>query len=256
MAEWRGHMLHAASQFVHNHGGGGGASASIAQEVVDAAKNIITGAGDGSESGTGTSTTGSTQQSFSIKHILEALIEPIVITTILVINALVGGYQSLNASKGISALKQMQAQKAVIRINAGGGSTGSDGANPATNVEEVEVDASSLVPGDVVLLTVGPKIPADVRLVSVATSTVTVDEVCLTGESDSVTKMPYRGEEKDLALIDDIEVSTGSGSAMGAHATGMLYGVTVITAGKGVGVVVRTRMDTEMGRYDVVGYAP
>ena len=59
----------------------------------------------------------------------------------------------------------------------------------------------------------GQKIPADIRLVSVATSTVTVDEACLTGESVSVAKMPYQGVEKDLA---------GSGFTMGAHATGML----------------------------------
>ncbi|EED93720.1 calcium transporting ATPase [Thalassiosira pseudonana CCMP1335] len=146
-----------------------------------------------------------------------ALVEPIVITTILIINALVGGYQSLNASKGISALKQMQAQK-------------------ASAIDEVEVDASSLVPGDVVILTVGQKIPADIRLMSVSTSTFTVDEACLTGESDSVPKIPYKGD-----VQNDEEHN-------GHHANGMLYGGTVITAGKGVGVVVRTGMDTEMGK--------
>ena len=82
---------------------------------------------------------------FSIKHIVEALVEPIVITTILVINALVGGYQSLNASKGISALKSMQAQKAIVKLNSGGDSL----SNAAG--EEVEVDSASLVPGDVVV---------------------------------------------------------------------------------------------------------
>lgn len=179
---------------------------------------------------------------FSIRHILEALIEPIVITTILIINALVGGYQSLNASKGISALTQMQAQKAVVKLNSG------ESDNSIAGVEEIEVDSHSLVPGDVVVLTVGQKIPADIRLVSVSTSSFTVDEACLTGESDSVAKMPYRGDSSNAENLD-----RGVGS-MGAHSKGMLYGGTVITAGKGVGVVVRTGMDTEMGKVRLYFY--
>ncbi len=173
---------------------------------------------------------------FGIRHFLEALIEPIVITTILIINALVGGYQSLNASKGISALTQMQAQKAVVKIYSG------DSNISIASVDEVEVDSRTLVPGDVVVLTVGQKIPADIRLVSVSTSSFTVDEACLTGESDSVAKVPYRGD-----ALNDESPERGAGS-MGAHSKGMLYGGTVITAGKGVGVVVRTGMDTEMGK--------
>ena len=188
--------------------------------------------------------------SFGMKQIIEALIEPIIISTILVINALVGGYQSLNASKGISALKQMQAQKAVVRIyNNNSGQSSLPGA-----MEEVEVDASSLVPGDIVVLSVGQKIPADVRLISVSTSTFTVDEACLTGESDSVPKIPYKGdviegdEEHSGHVIDDLDEIQENVGSMGKHANGMLYSGTVITAGKGVGVVVRTGMSTEMGK--------
>jgi len=192
---------------------------SIAEEVVKEAKNILTGKMESKE-----------QNDFGMKDLLEALVEPIVITTILVINALVGGYQSLNASKAISALKEMQASKAVVRICRGG-----------NNVDEVELDASSLVPGDIVLLSVGQKIPADIRLISVSTSSFTVDEACLTGESDSVSKLPYKGDIKDDGVQND-------GGAMGTHSRGMLYGGTVITAGKGLGVVVRTGMDTEMGK--------
>jgi Ca2+-transporting ATPase len=209
------------------HNGDGGSShsssptksSSIAEEVVKEAKNILMGKTESKE-----------LNDFGIKDLLEALVEPIVITTILVINALVGGYQSLNASKGISALKEMQASKAVVRVCRGG-----------NDVDEVELDASSLVPGDIVLLSVGQKIPADIRLISVSTSSFTVDEACLTGESDSVSKMPYKGDIKD----DDVQKD---GGAMGANSKGMLYGGTVITAGKGLGVVVRTGMDTEMGK--------
>jgi len=240
MSEWGSHLIHMILKFVH-HGDDIHASASsspaastkIAEQVVNEAKNIITGA-PAEEA----STTTATPIPFSFAHILEALVEPIVITTILVINALVGGYQSLNASKGISALKSMQAQKAIVKLNSGG-----DSLSNAAVIEE-EVDAASLVPGDVVILTVGQKVPADIRLVSVSTSTFTVDEACLTGESDSVAKMPYRGDSSNN--IDSQK--QGGGSTMGVHATGMLYGGTVITSGKGVGVVVRTAMDTEMGK--------
>ena len=66
-------------------------------------------------------------------------------------------------------------------------------------------------------------------------------------------KIPYKGdvqndEEHNGHVMDDLnEIQEGVGS-MGKHANGMLYGGTVITAGKGVGVVVRTGMDTEMGK--------
>jgi len=220
----------------------------IADEVVKEAKAMLLG-NDGSES--------AASVEFGLKQLLEALVEPIVISTILVINALVGGYQSLNASKGISALKQMQAQKAVIRVfnndsskNCGPGESGRE----HEVSEEIEVDASTLVPGDVVVLRVGQKVPADIRLVSVSTSTFTVDEACLTGESDSVSKTPYKGdvfssndEHKDHIIDDLNEIQEDAGS-MGKHANGMLYGGTVITSGKGVGVVVRTGMSTEMGK--------
>ncbi|KAL9183678.1 hypothetical protein ACHAXT_004534 [Thalassiosira profunda] len=228
MGEWGAQFLQPFLQMLHrggkSHSSSPATSTTIAEGVVNEASQLLSNV-----------ETAASSHSLSFKHILEKLVEPIVITTILVLNALVGGYQSLDASKGISALKQMQAQKAVVRINGGGGSLSS------AAVEDVEVDSSSLVPGDVVILTVGQKIPADIRLISVSTSTFTVDEACLTGESDSVAKTPHRGD----AAIDDTEDGAGS---MGAHASGMLYGGTVITAGKGVGVVVRTGMDTEMGK--------
>ena len=64
----------------------------------------------------------------------------------------------------------------------------------------------------------------------------------LTGESDSVPKKPYRGDSPTDKSSQEDE------GTMGKHSSGMLYGGTVITAGKGVGVIVRTGMDTEMGK--------
>ena len=142
MGEWGSQLLQTVLNFVH-HGDESHASLSptvstvIAQQVVNEAKTVITGEPVDEAI--------ANVHPFSIKHIVEALVEPIVITTILVINALVGGYQSLNASKGISALKSMQAQKAIVKLNSGGDSL----SNAAG--EEVEVDSASLVPGDVVV---------------------------------------------------------------------------------------------------------
>lgn len=224
-------------------------STSIASEVVEEAKvRLMRSAADTASSTVGTTAkvASDTVHDFGWKHILEALVEPIIISTILVINALVGGYQSLNASKGISALKAMQASKAVLRLHINDNDTAEE-----AKVQEVEVDASSLVPGDIVILSVGQKVPADIRLFSVSTSTFTVDEASLTGESDSVPKTPYIGEDIEDNhghVMDDLdEIQEGAGS-MGKHANGMLYSGTVITAGKGVGVVVRTGMSTEMGK--------
>lgn len=237
MGEWASRLLRMILQVFHlreeaNSSSPPLESIKIAEQVLTEAKSAIIGA---------SAEATIEARHFSIGHIIEALVEPIVISTILVINALVGGYQSLNASKGISALKQMQAQKAVVKING-------DGDNLSTAaVEEVEVESSSLVPGDVVVLSVGQKIPADIRLVSVSTSTFTVDEACLTGESDSVMKMPYKGDSSSANSQKGVGVG-----AMGAHANGMLYSGTVITAGKGVGVVVRTGMDTEMGKVSLL----
>jgi hypothetical protein len=261
MGEWGVHLIQPLVRRMTGKGSGDAESAPptssatwIASQVVQEAKNRLTVSGEGANVEGVSQSDGAHDVVFGVKHILEALVEPIVITTILIINALVGGYQSLNASKGISALKQMQAQKAVIRMHQEKRIISEDGiASVESAIDEVEVDASSLVPGDVVILTVGQKIPADIRLMSVSTSTFTVDEACLTGESDSVPKIPYKGdvqndEEHNGHVMDDLnEIQEGVGS-MGKHANGMLYGGTVITAGKGVGVVVRTGMDTEMGK--------
>eukprot|EP00956_Cyclotella_meneghiniana_P042909 scaffold249350_cov82-Cyclotella_meneghiniana.AAC.1 len=275
MAFWRKIMMTSSSSFASLKDDVKESKESIVQAVVEEAKARILGEDTASSASSTVSSnmnsipvTTNTQTTFGWTHILEAMVEPIVISTILVINALVGGYQSLNASKGISALKKMQANKAVLRLYNTQQSSSSNNNNnnqdtttnseSSVSMEEVEVDAATLVPGDIVVLSVGQKIPADIRLISISTSTFTVDEASLTGESDSVQKIPYIGdivldEEKDHGqhtghVIDDLdEIQEGVGS-MGKHANGMLYSGTVITAGKGVGVVVRTAMSTEMGK--------
>ena len=61
----------------------------------------------------------------------------------------------------------------------------------AAAVEEAEVNASSLITGDILLLTIGQKVPADIQIVSISTSTFAVDEASLTGESENIAETSY-----------------------------------------------------------------
>eukprot|EP00956_Cyclotella_meneghiniana_P022386 scaffold42358_cov25-Cyclotella_meneghiniana.AAC.1 len=124
LAFWRKIMMTSSSSFASLKDDVQESKESIVEAVVEEAKARILGE-DTTAASSSSSTVSSNMNSipdttntqtttFGWTHILEALVEPIVISTILVINALVGGYQSLNASKGISALKKMQANKAVL----------------------------------------------------------------------------------------------------------------------------------------------
>ena len=95
-----------------------------------------------------------------------------------------------------------------------------------------ETDSESLVPGDVVLLDAGRFIPCDLRLIESAN--LRVDESALTGESVPV--------DKDAELVlSDTSVPLGD-------RRNMAYSSTLVTSGRGRGVVVATGMDTEIGR--------
>lgn len=136
------------------------------------------------------------------------------ILLIVLCNAVISMVQESSAEKALSALKAMSAPKArVVR----GGRT-------------VEVEATELVPGDIVLLTAGNLVPADGRLVEAAS--LRVDESALTGESVSVEKRPADSLPEQLPL---------------AERYNMLYASTSVTAGKGTLLVTATGMDTEVG---------
>jgi P-type Ca2+ transporter type 2C len=96
--------------------------------------------------------------------------------------------------------------------------------------------AANLVPGDVLQIKVGDKIPADARLLSIQSSTVAVDQGSLTGESEAVHKLPGDAGTvggKNLAVQDQ---------------RGMLFAGTMVTRGSGQAIVVQTGMDTQFGR--------
>ncbi|KAK1324466.1 Calcium-transporting ATPase, endoplasmic reticulum-type [Acorus calamus] len=105
----------------------------------------------------------------------EAYVEPFVILSILVLNAVVGLWQESNAERALEALKEMQCECAkVLR----------DG------YYMPDLPARELVPGDIVELRVGDKVPADMRIAVLKTSTLRVEQSSLTGESMPVMKSP------------------------------------------------------------------
>jgi len=138
-----------------------------------------------------------------------------VILLVVVFNAVLGFYQEHRAEKSLAALKQMLALKArVLR----------DG-------HKLEIAAEELIPGELVLLEAGDKVPADGRLIEA--HSLEIDESALTGESHAVGKHPD-------ALAD--------GAAPLAERTNMAFMNTVVTRGRAAMLVTATGMHTEMGR--------
>ena len=136
------------------------------------------------------------------------------ISLVLVINAIIGGTQELQAERSSRALQQMlRTTGTVIR----------DG-------ETVDIDGEGLVPGDVVLLESGDRVPADIRLTS--GTGLEIDESTLTGESATILKDPdWRGEE--TAPLGD------------RH--NMVFAGTTVSRGRGRGLVVETGSETVIG---------
>lgn len=103
----------------------------------------------------------------------ESYVEPFVIVLILILNAIVGVWQEGNAEKALEALKDMQCDSAkVLR----------DG------YLVPDLPARELIPGDIVELRVGDKVPADMRVAGLKTSTLRVEQSSLTGEAMPVMK--------------------------------------------------------------------
>ncbi len=141
--------------------------------------------------------------------------EPALILLIVVLNAAMGVAQESKAEKALDALKNMSAPHA--RVVRGG--------------EEKVIDASCLVPGDIIKLEAGDFVPADARLIKSAS--LKSEESALTGES-----VP---SEKDA----DAEVK--SGAPLGDRAN-MVFSGCSITYGTATAIVTATGMDTEMGK--------
>ncbi|KAK9145718.1 hypothetical protein Sjap_005621 [Stephania japonica] len=148
----------------------------------------------------------------------EAYVEPFVIVLILVLNAIVGVWQETNAEKALEALKEMQSESAkVLR----------DG------YFAPDLPARELVPGDIVELHVGDKVPADMRIASLKTSTLRVEQSSLTGEAMPVIKTT------SPVFMDDCELQAKEC---------MVFAGTTIVNGSCKCIVVSTGMQTEIGK--------
>jgi magnesium-transporting ATPase (P-type) len=143
-----------------------------------------------------------------------------VIVAVVLVNAVVGFVQEGKAEQAMAALQGMLAANA--RVLRGG--------------QRLSVALASLVPGDVVLLEAGDRVPADLRLLRARG--LLIDEAILTGESVASSKSDAVVEA--LAPLGD--------------RTGMAYSGTLVAAGQGLGLVVATGRHTEIGRIsDLLG---
>jgi len=150
-----------------------------------------------------------------ISGVIGDLADTIVILVIVVLNALLGFFQEYRAEKAMQALKQMAIAQTRVYRNG----------KPAT------VQATELVPGDLVMLEAGNVVPADLRVVE--SINLKIEEAALTGESHAVEKISEEMNGQELSIGDR---------------KNMAYKGTIVAYGRGLGIVTATGMKTELGR--------
>lgn len=138
------------------------------------------------------------------------------ILTILILNAVVGVTQESSAEKAIAALQEYSANEAKV----------------VRNGKVQKIKAEELVPGDIVNVAVGDRIPADCRLLSIQSNSFAVDQAILTGESESVSK--------DSKPIKDAQ-------AVKQDQVNMLFSGTTVVTGHATAIVVLTGSSTAIG---------
>lgn len=141
--------------------------------------------------------------------------EAIIILLVIMLNAVIGVAQEAKAEKALDALKKLSTPKALI----------------VRDGSIIEIQSEHVVPGDVVVIDAGRYIPADLRLVESAN--LKIEESALTGESVPSDKSSDIINEKDVPLGDQ---------------KNMAFSSTLATYGRGVGIVVSTGMDTQIGK--------
>ncbi|XP_028843194.1 sarcoplasmic/endoplasmic reticulum calcium ATPase 1 isoform X2 [Denticeps clupeoides] len=148
-----------------------------------------------------------------------AFVEPFVILLILIANAVVGVWQERNAESAIEALKEYEPEMGKVYRS------------DRKSVQRIK--AREIVPGDIVEVSVGDKVPADIRITAIRSTTLRVDQSILTGESVSVIKHTE---------------SVPDPRAVNQDKKNMLFSGTNIAAGKAIGVAVATGVSTEIGK--------
>lgn len=148
---------------------------------------------------------------------ITAFVEPLVIFLILIVNAIVGVWQENNAEKALEALKEIQSEHAtVVR----------DGRKISS------LPAKELIPGDIVELRVGDKVPADMRVLSLISSTIRLEQGSLTGESEAVSKTTK-------AVAENVDIQ-------GKKC--MVFAGTTVVNGNCICLVTDIGMNTEIGK--------
>lgn len=141
--------------------------------------------------------------------------DAIIIGLVVIINAFIGYYQEANASDALEKIKEMLATEATVYR---------DGTR-------MDIPTEELVAGDVVFLEAGDSVPADLRIVDA--DNLRIQEASLTGEADSIEKTA-----EDL-LNDEVPL---------AEQVNKAFASTSVTNGSGLGVVIATAADTEIGK--------
>lgn len=152
----------------------------------------------------------------TITLLIGEYVDTIIILIVVVLNAAIGVFQENKAEKAIEALQNMTTPHSLVRR---------DG-------EVKEINSEDVVPGDIVILDAGRYVPADLRLIESAN--LQIEESALTGESVPSDKNADHIHEDPKTTIGD--------------RTNMAFMSTLVTYGRGEGVVVATAMETEMGK--------
>ena len=145
----------------------------------------------------------------------EGITDTIIILIVVLVNAIIGVTQEAKAEKSLEALQKLTAHASKV----------------VRNGQVVVIPAKELVPGDIVVLDTGDYIPADLRIIEAVN--LKSQEASLTGESVPV--------EKSTEKIENTEIELGD-------RTNMLFSSSLITYGRGKGIVVETGMTTEVGK--------
>ena len=145
----------------------------------------------------------------------EGITDSIIILIVVIVNAIIGVAQESKAEKSLEALQKLSSHVAKV----------------VRNGKVAVIPSKELVPGDIVILDTGDYVPADLRIIEVAN--LKAQEASLTGESVPV--------DKNTDVINDEKIGIGDRD-------NMLFSSSLITYGRGKGIVVETGMNTEVGK--------
>ncbi len=151
----------------------------------------------------------------AVVFLMGEIFDALVIFTVLFLNAIIGTFQEGKAQNALLALKKYTETSATVLR---------DG-------KEIVIQDTEVVPGDIILLQEGERVPADARIIF--SNTLKIDEASLTGESSAVTKI------ETMLLSDDLLISDQKN---------IVFKGTYVLSGSGTAIVVATGMETEIGK--------